>query len=43
MVNDAEPLTGIADGIASAFTIFAIDEAECNGQIVSLEPYWRKL
>jgi predicted dehydrogenase len=42
MVNDAEPLTGIADGIASAFTIFAIDEAERSGQVVSVEPYWSK-
>ncbi len=42
IVHNAEPFTGIEDGLASAFTCFAIDEAERSGSVVSMESYWKR-
>ncbi len=42
MLEDDEPFTGLDDGLKSAFTCFAIDEAERTGKTVSLASYWEK-
>lgn len=36
------PFTGVEDGLRSAFTAYAIDEAADTGRVVDLAPYWDK-
>ncbi|MBN1556455.1 MAG: Gfo/Idh/MocA family oxidoreductase [Phycisphaerae bacterium] len=43
MLNGTEPSTGLEDGLTSAFTAFAIDEAMDTGKVVSLDKYWALL
>lgn len=43
MRTDAPPKAGVEEGIASALTCFAIDEAMNTGQVVDLRPKWQEL
>jgi len=43
MLHGAAPATGLEDGLTSAFTAFAIDEAMDTGQVVNLDKYWTLL
>ncbi|MFW6414203.1 MAG: Gfo/Idh/MocA family protein [Verrucomicrobiota bacterium] len=42
MLQGAQPKAGIYEGITSAFTSLAIDEAQRSGQIVDLGPWWER-
>jgi predicted dehydrogenase len=42
MLAGVPPLTGLEDGLRSAFTAFAIDQAQATGQVVDLTPDWRR-
>jgi predicted dehydrogenase len=42
MTRGVEPVTGFEDGLKSAVTAFAIDEALDTGRVVDLAEYWRK-
>lgn len=41
MLNGTPPLTGLEDGLRSAFTAFGIDQAQQTSQVVDLTPMWR--
>ncbi len=41
MLNGAPPSVGLHEGLTSALTCFAIDDAMVHGQVVDLAPYWR--
>jgi predicted dehydrogenase len=43
MLHGTPPATGLEDGLTSAFTAFAVDEAMDTGKVVSLEKYWALL
>lgn len=40
MLADAAPLTTVMDGLTSAVTCFAIEEAREHGRVVDVNPYW---
>lgn len=42
MLDGAQPFTGLEDGLKSAVTCFAIDDAMDSGQVVDVNPYWEK-
>lgn len=41
MLNGAPPSVGLDEGLKSALTCFAIDDAMVSGQVVDVMPYWR--
>lgn len=43
MLKGIEPPTSLEDGLTSAVTAFAIDEAMNSGRVVDLAPYWERL
>lgn len=43
MFNHTPPSVGLPEGLLSAATCFAIDEAMDTGAIVDLDPYWQKI
>lgn len=43
MLTGAAPSVGLEEGLASAVTCFAIDEAMDSGRVVDLAPYWAKV
>lgn len=43
MLHGTNPSTGLEDGLTSAFTAFAVDEAMDTGNVVSLDKYWALL
>ncbi len=43
MLNQVPPAVGLMEGLASAVTCFAIDEAMDSGKVVDLGPYWEKV
>ena len=42
MLNGQPPVTGLDDGLISAVTCFAIDEAMKTGRVVDVRPYYKK-
>jgi predicted dehydrogenase len=42
MLGQAQPLSNLEDGLRSAITCFAIDEAMAKGQVVDAAPLWRQ-
>jgi predicted dehydrogenase len=42
MINGAPPRVGIEEGILSAVTCFAIDDAMVSGTVVDVRPYWER-
>ncbi len=42
LLEGAPPRASLEDGLASAITCFAIDEAMATGQVVDLRPFWRR-
>ena len=42
MTQGAEPSATLADGLTSAITCFAIDQAMATGQVVDLVPLWQQ-
>lgn len=42
MIEGTPPLTGLDDGLRSAFTAFAIDQAQATGQVVDIIPDWQR-
>jgi len=43
MLNQVMPPVGLLEGLESAVTCFAIDEAMDSGTVVDVGPYWEKL
>ncbi len=43
MLRGVPPAVGLEEGMASAITCFAIDDAMESGQVVSVQPYWDKV
>ena len=43
MLNGAKPFTGLEDGLKSAVTAFAIDDAMESGEVVDVAPYWERV
>ena len=43
MLEGAVPAAGLEEGLESALTCFAIDEALEKGTVVDLTPYWEKV
>ena len=43
MLKQTPPSVGMIEGVASAVTCFAIDEAMYTGTVVDLTPYWDKV
>ena len=43
MLGKDVSLTSVEDGLVSAFTCFAMDEAMETGKVVELAPYWEQL
>jgi predicted dehydrogenase len=41
MLNGAPPSVGLDEGLKSALTCFAIDDAMVSGQVVDVMPYWQ--
>lgn len=41
MLNGAPPSVGLEEGLKSALTCFAIDDAMVSGQVVDVMPYWQ--
>lgn len=42
MLGRGQPATGLDDGLRSAVTCFALDEAADSGRVVDLGPYWAR-
>ncbi len=43
MINGTPTFVGLADGVKSAVTCFAIDEALDSGTVVDVRPYWERV
>lgn len=43
MLEGTPPTVGLEDGVKSAVTCFAVDEAMETGKVVDVMPYWREL
>jgi len=43
MLQRLPPTVGLEEGLISAVTCFAIDEAMTSGQVVDVQPYWRQV
>lgn len=43
MLQGVAPAAGLVDGLKSAVTCFAIDDAMDNGTVVDCKPYWEKV
>ncbi|MBN1901777.1 Gfo/Idh/MocA family oxidoreductase [Candidatus Sumerlaeota bacterium] len=43
MLNDVAPSVGLIEGMESAVTCFAIDEAMDSGAVVDVRPYWNRI
>jgi len=43
MLNQTPPSVGLMEGLTSAVTCFAIDEAMDNGVVVDVDNYWNKI
>ena len=43
MLHQSVPSVGLMEGLKSAVTCFAIDEAMDTGTVVDVGPYWDKI